>query len=122
MTETEKKERLQQVLQLQDHYTTKKNKALEGSIQLVLVEGLSKKQSRKAVPEEDQDIQWTGRTTTNKAVNFFQRDDAPHCGKITSGREIQVRITKAFSHSLWGEPMNVNTRPIGLRGEESYVA
>ena len=119
---TIKKERLQRVLQLQDGYTTKKNKALEGSIQLVLVEGLSKKQSRRALQGKGQNVQWTGRTSTNKVVNFFQGEGAALAKKITRGQEIPVRIIKAFSHSLWGEPVNVNIRPIGLRGEESYVA
>ena len=120
--EKEKKERLQQVLELQDHYTTKKNKALERSIQLILVEGLSKKQSKTGLQSRTRDIQWTGRTSTNKTVNFFQRDDVASCDNITQGQEVHVRVIKAFSHSLWGEPVSVETMPMGLRGEESYVA
>ena len=120
--EKEKKARLQQVLDLQDYYTTKKNKALEGSIQLVLVEGLSKKQSKGGLQGGGQGVQWTGRTSTNKAVNFFQRNGTFPCEKIDQGQEVPVRIVKAFSHSLRGEPIDVNTIPIGLRGEESYVA
>jgi tRNA-2-methylthio-N6-dimethylallyladenosine synthase len=122
VAEKEKKERLQQVLDLQNHYTTKKNKVLEGSVELVLVEGLSKKQSKRGLHEGGQDVQWTGRTSTNKTVNFFQHEGSANCEKNFQGQEINVRIIKAFSHSLRGEPVNVNTRPIGLRGEESYVA
>ena len=122
VAEKEKKERLQQVLDLQNHYTTKKNKVLEGSVQLVLVEGLSKKQSKRGLHKGGQDVQWTGRTSTNKTVNFFQHEGPANCEKNYQGQEINVRIIKAFSHSLRGEPVNVNTRPIGLRGEKSYVA
>ena len=120
--EKEKKERLQQVLDLQDHYTTKKNKALEGSLQSILVEGLSKKQRKAGFQGKARDIQWTGRTSTNKAVNFFQNEDVASFTDITQGQEVHIRVIKAFSHSLWGEPVSVETIPIGLRGEESYVA
>ena len=122
VSEKEKTERLQQVLELQNHYTTKKNRALEGSIQLILVEGLSKKQRRANIQVRNQDIQWTGRTSTNKIINFFQSDDVASRDMITKGQQINVRIVKAFSHSLWGKPVSVKTMPIGLRGEESYVA
>ncbi|UCD33026.1 MAG: tRNA (N6-isopentenyl adenosine(37)-C2)-methylthiotransferase MiaB [Desulfobacterales bacterium] len=120
--EKEKKERLQQVLDLQDHYTTKKNKALEGSLQSILVEGLSKKQRKAGFQGKAWDIQWTGRTSTNKAVNFFQNEDVASFTNITQGQEVHILVIKAFSHSLWGEPVSVETIPIGLRGEESYVA
>ena len=113
---------MQQVLELQDHYTTKKNKALEESIQLILVEGLSKKQSKMGLQRGFQDIQWTGRTPTNKTVNFFHSSNVASCENIIQGQEVHVRVIKAFSHSLWGEPVNVNTIPTGLRGEKSYVA
>ena len=122
VSEKEKTERLQQVLELQNNYTTKKNRALEGSIQLILVEGLSKKQRRANIQVRNQDIQWTGRTSTNKIINFFQSDDVASRDMITKGQQINVRIVKAFSHSLWGKPVSVKTMPIGLRGEESYVA
>lgn len=74
VSEKEKKKRLQQVLNLQDHFTTKKNRALEGSTPLILVEGLSKKQSNSKKLNRRQDVQWTGRTSTNKIVNFFQSE------------------------------------------------
>jgi tRNA-2-methylthio-N6-dimethylallyladenosine synthase len=122
VSEKEKKKRLQQVLDLQDHFTTKKNRALEGSTPLILVEGLSKKQSNSKKLNRRQDVQWTGRTSTNKIVNFFQSGDAVSCDKIDRGQQINVRIVKAFSHSLWGEPVSIKTILTGLRGEETYVA
>ena len=44
--EDEKKQRLQQVLDLQDQFTTRKNKTLKDSIQSVLVEGFSKNRTK----------------------------------------------------------------------------
>jgi len=68
----------------QREITFKKNKVLEGRIVEVLVEGKSKKGS-----------QFTGRTKTNKVVNFT-------CNKIEVGDLIQVEIKQAFFNSLRG--------------------
>jgi len=107
ISEKEKKERLQQVLNLQAHFTTKKNKELVGSTQSILVEGLSKKQARLDKQNMNHDVQWTGRTSTNKIVNFSRGDDAVSGDKIAIGRMVSVRIVKAHSHSLWGEPVSI---------------
>jgi len=107
ISEKEKKERLQQVLNLQAHFTTKKNKELVGSTQSILVEGLSKKQARLDKQNMNHDVQWTGRTSTNKIVNFSRGDDAVSGDKIATGRMVSVRIVKAHSHSLWGEPVSI---------------
>ncbi|RLC17531.1 MAG: tRNA (N6-isopentenyl adenosine(37)-C2)-methylthiotransferase MiaB [Deltaproteobacteria bacterium] len=97
--EEEKKERLRLLLELQGYYKTKKNEAQVGSTELILVDGFSKKQT----PEiQNQDVQWTGRTSSNKIVNFIQGDA---CDKIFTGKMIPVRIDKAFPHSLWGRAM-----------------
>jgi tRNA-2-methylthio-N6-dimethylallyladenosine synthase len=120
--EQEKKERLQQVLDLQDRYTTQKNKALEGSLQSILVEGVSRKQNRMDTPNRQPDVQWTGRTSTNKIVNFNRNNgDIPQID-IVPGQMVNVRILKAFSHSLWGEPVGAEPISFGSRGDESYVA
>ena len=121
ISKAEKKERLQQVLNLQDYFTTRKNKALIGSIQSVLVEGLSKKQNRVDHSDNDQRIQWTGRTSTNKIVNFFKNDDANADNEDMTGRLIHVKILKAFSHSLLGKTDSKEPTDVGLRGEKRYV-
>ncbi|MGD9230837.1 MAG: tRNA (N6-isopentenyl adenosine(37)-C2)-methylthiotransferase MiaB [Desulfobacterales bacterium] len=107
ISEKEKKERLQQVLTLQAHFTTQKNKELVGSTQSILVEGLSKKQTRIDKHSMNHDVQWTGRTSTNKIVNFSRGDDALPCDEILTGRMVNVRIVTAHSHSLWGEPVSI---------------
>ena len=117
ISEPEKKERLEKVLDLQDRYTIKKNKALEGSVQSILVEGLSRKQKQADRTNRHPDIQWTGRTSTNKIVNFNR-----NTGDIAPGQMVNVRILKAFPHSLWGEPVGAEPASFGSRGDESYVA
>jgi tRNA-2-methylthio-N6-dimethylallyladenosine synthase len=122
ISEREKKERLQQVLTLQAHFTIQKNKELVGSTQSILVEGLSKKQTRIDKHSINNDVQWTGRTSTNKIVNFSRGDNAFSCDQILTGRMVKVRILKAHSHSLWGEPVSILPMSLGTRGEKSYVA
>jgi tRNA-2-methylthio-N6-dimethylallyladenosine synthase len=66
--------------------TVKRNKIWEGRPVEVLVEGCSKENA------EEQ----TGRTRNHHIVNFPRTDDP-------IGSLVQVRIVKAFAHSLRGE-------------------
>ncbi len=102
--EDEKLERLQSLLELQAHYTAKKNRAMIGSTERVLVEGLSRKSESIGERHLTSDIwhQWTGRTSTNKIVNFVQGDDS---NPILAGQIIPVRIDRALAHSLRGKPL-----------------
>jgi len=81
-----KQERLSVLQKIQREMTFEKNQALEGRTEEVLVEGRSK--------QSDQDV--TGRTRSNKIVNF--RGDIDSVGNL-----ILVRITEAYPHSLRGE-------------------
>jgi tRNA-2-methylthio-N6-dimethylallyladenosine synthase len=81
-----KSERLARVLELQDDITLKNNKSLEGKSIEVLVEGLS----------ETNPDNLTGRTRTNKIVNFKGN-------KQDIGNLIQVKILDARRHSLLGQ-------------------
>ncbi|MEN8264731.1 MAG: tRNA (N6-isopentenyl adenosine(37)-C2)-methylthiotransferase MiaB [Nitrospirota bacterium] len=78
--------RLSQILKLQESVTFRKNKTLEGESPEILVESKSGTDPDKM----------TGRTGTNKIVNFCGDND--DIGKI-----IQVKILKARMHSLDGE-------------------
>lgn len=80
-----KSERLACILSLQEDITYKKNKALEGSVQEVFIEG----------PSETNVDMLSGRTRTNKIVTI------PNSSEI-SGSLISVRIQKARHHSLNG--------------------
>jgi len=81
-----KRARLSEVLALQDMITSAKNKALKGTIQEVLVEGVSQRS-----PD-----QLTGRTRTNKVVNF--RGPLSLIGEL-----VNIRIVDPGRHSLGGE-------------------
>ena len=86
-----KGERFSTLLEVQGGVTLKKNKALVGTTQEVLVEGLSKKSPN----------QLTGRTPCNKIANFTDGT----LGMARVGRILPVRIVEAFSHSLLGHPV-----------------
>lgn len=86
LTEEMKSERLYEILILQDTITEKKNKALEGAIQEVLIEG----------PSENGNGNLTGRTRTNKIVDI-RADD------IRKGAIVDVEIIKGKKHSLEGK-------------------
>ncbi len=88
-----KSERLACILSLQEDITFKKNKALEGSIQEVLIEG----------PSATDPHMLSGRTRTNKIVTSPNSSE-----KI--GSVVSIRIQKARRHSLHG--VNVSTETV----------
>jgi len=83
--EDEKSSRLYHLQKFQRDITLKKNKKLEGMLVDILVEGNSKKGT-----------QLTGRTYTNKVVNF--NGDDSNINNI-----VKVKIKHSFVNSLWGE-------------------
>jgi len=133
VTEGEKKERLQELLTLQEQYTLLKNRALVGTVQEILVDGPSKRQSGldgklPELQENDTDsetiqpgaIHWSGRTFGNKIIHFSVQDKAPEFTRDFTGERILVRVEDAFCHSLRGRP----TSPVGrcLKGEKCHAA
>lgn len=84
--EQTKSARLAGILEKQEAITFNRNKKLEGEVFDILVEGMS---------ETDPD-KMTGRTRTNKIVNYY--GSSSDVGKI-----ISVRIVEAKMHSLFGE-------------------
>jgi tRNA-2-methylthio-N6-dimethylallyladenosine synthase len=95
--ETEKMDRLNQLLALQDRVTKKKNKYLEGQILQVLVEGFSARHHDGFVKTSDNMKQMTGRTVSNKVVHFPSET-------IRVGDLVNITIENAYLHSLWGRP------------------
>ncbi|MBF0225686.1 MAG: tRNA (N6-isopentenyl adenosine(37)-C2)-methylthiotransferase MiaB [Desulfobacterales bacterium] len=95
----EQKNRLSELLETQEFFTKKKNQSILEHTELVLVEGFSKKTIAEA--SQNNDKQWTGRTSSNKIVHFIE--DEKFKDKISIGNLIEVKIEKAFSHSLWGK-------------------
>jgi len=79
-------ERLRHLQTVQKAITIKKNRAMEGKTFQVLVEGASKNSNEEL----------TGRTRTNKIVNFKGKHDM--IGSMTD-----VKIIKGYANSLKGE-------------------
>jgi len=80
-----KKERLQRFQQLINNMSAKYSKAMLGTEQVVLVEGLSKKS----------DQEFSGRTENNRVVNFKAPDEV-------IGKFVRLNITDIFLNSLRG--------------------
>jgi len=126
----EKKERLKKLLDLQEVISRKKNRALVGTTQEILVEGLSKKMSSGLSNAEGTEIneslfnriQWTGRTSANNIVNFHLKSSPVFCTESLIGSIVKVEIEKAFSHSLWGKYLKLEPKPTRLKGVGSYAA
>ena len=94
----EKKERLNNLLELQEYYTEKKNKQQIGEILDVLVEGKSEKK-RDGFDNGLMNMeQMVGRTESNKIVHFPSKD-------VIIGDIIKIKIENAYPHSLWGHPL-----------------
>ncbi len=90
-----KSQRLEALLALEKTYSRKNNDRYIGRVEQVLVEGLSKKNVK------EDEIQYSGRTSSNKVVNFMGTGAESYKGKV--GKIVQVSIEKAFPHSLWGK-------------------
>jgi tRNA-2-methylthio-N6-dimethylallyladenosine synthase len=118
----EKKERLQRVLDLQERITTEKHRSLVGTTAPILVEGISKKQKTSDSPSAGETAQWTGRTSTNKIVNFIQGNPYALSGEPPIGRMVDVKIENAFAHSLWGKYVKHEPASFVFKGEDNYAA
>ncbi len=113
--------RLHLILAFQDKLTRSKNQQLVGSTQVVLTDGLSKKEATANPADSDQALQWTGRTSTNKIVNFHV-DESKSDNQNLTGKMVGVHIDKGYSHSLSGRAINLEPSMRGLKGVENYAA
>ncbi len=95
--EKEKLDRLNLLLQLQETFTEKKNRAQIGKILEILVEGKSSKKHDGFEQFEKNMEQMTGRSESNKIVHFPS-------SRVTIGDMVKIRIEEAYPHSLWGHP------------------
>lgn len=86
--ESTKHERFNRLVDLLNRITAEKNKACEGTIQRVLVEGPSKTNSHT----------YTGRTESSKVINFEGNEEMV-------GQIIDVRVMEGKTFSLFGEKL-----------------
>ena len=119
--EREKRDRLQELFRLQERIAIQKNQALVNTTQEILVDGLSRNKSEINISSGLEQVQWTGRTTTNKIVNFSREKDNDSGNDDYTGMMVQIKIEKAFPHSLWGRPVYIEPEALDLKGE-SYAA
>jgi tRNA-2-methylthio-N6-dimethylallyladenosine synthase len=82
-----KKERLHRLFELSDRISTELNEALVGAELPVLIDGDSRRDSE----------HWQGRAEDNRVVNFAKT------GREAIGDIVEVRITGAGAHSLFGQ-------------------
>jgi tRNA-2-methylthio-N6-dimethylallyladenosine synthase len=101
--EMEKRDRLNHLLEIQERYTERKNADLVGKTLDVLVEGKSEKKREGFDPTREHMEQMTGRSESNKIVHF--PSDHVNIGDI-----IKIRIKNAYPHSLWGYPLEFETK------------
>ena len=130
--ELEKADRLQTLLGLQENHTLLKNRALEGTVQEVLVDGPTRRHGGadaemsgfRGDPDETDipraAVQWGGRTPGNKIVHFTLPDDVCASFEDMTGARVLVRIEDAFCHSLRGRPLPTGT--CRLKGETCHAA
>ncbi len=103
VVEEEKRERLNNLLELQEDYTEKKNKEQIGKILDVLVEGKSGKKRDGFDHAAKNMEQMVGRTEANKIVHFPSKD-------VIIGDIIKIKIENAYPHSLWGYPLGAQDK------------
>jgi tRNA-2-methylthio-N6-dimethylallyladenosine synthase len=117
VSEAEKSERLRKVLDLQESCTLRKHRALIGTTACVLVDGPSKRQEHGETGEE---VQWSGRATDHKIVNFTVSNEGAFPPPDLTGRQVRVDIEDAFLHSLGGKM--TEREPSRVKGEKWYAA
>lgn len=121
--EAQKDERLQRLFDFQSDISIQKNRMLVGETLTVLVEGESKKQQGIVSPVSKERAQWTGRTSSNKIVNFLLDENPARFVDGIVGSMVDVVIEKAFPHSLWGEPVDRRSScSARMKGADSYAA
>lgn len=122
ISEPTKKQRLQILLETQERITREKHQALVGTRQEVLVEGTSKATDATHLMSRQPTVPWTGRTSQNKIVHFPEGNGNSSEVAITVGKLVWVTIERAFSHSLWGRPVEQELDMPSAKGDRSDAA
>jgi tRNA-2-methylthio-N6-dimethylallyladenosine synthase len=127
--ETQMRERLKAVLDLQQEISLKKHAALAGTIQQVLVEGPSKKEEPLPAigPWQPQMapkplVQWTGRTSSNVIVNFVQPEDDAGQGQELTGHLVDVMVDRGLAHCAVGRQVATIPLAQGMKGDHCHAA
>ncbi|MEN8243505.1 MAG: tRNA (N6-isopentenyl adenosine(37)-C2)-methylthiotransferase MiaB [Thermodesulfobacteriota bacterium] len=122
VAEKDKNSRLQQVLNVQKTITDEINTGMVGRTIAVLVEGHSKRQQTEPSTAKEAPLQWSGRTSCNKIVNFVADTSTKTSPDDMTGKTVRVTIERALSHSLWGKLQIEASGSSALKGDRSYAA
>jgi tRNA-2-methylthio-N6-dimethylallyladenosine synthase len=120
--EKQKSARLQHVLDVQHTITADIHAKMVGRQMPVLVEGHSKRQQTEPSETSHTSLQWSGRTTCNKIVNFIVDGPAAAIPIDMTGETVRVNIERALPHSLWGVLRVGSSGYSELKGDRSYAA
>jgi tRNA-2-methylthio-N6-dimethylallyladenosine synthase len=120
VAKAEKNRRLQELLDIQSAITLRIHQRLQNKTVTVLVEGFSKKQAEES--DGCSGVEWSGRTSANKIVNFVQNESPMQSLPLSVGDMVQVRIEKAGPHSLWGRTVGSCFECSRPKGDNSYAA
>ncbi len=125
-----KKQRLQRVLASQESVTLFKNQALVGTVQEILVDGVNNHMAAsmdgQAVPcqgSKAAELQWKGRTSTNKIVHFTVGTKHSDDNQRLTGQTLRIMIEEALPHCLLGRRLP-SQAPGGFvgKGDRAHVA
>jgi tRNA-2-methylthio-N6-dimethylallyladenosine synthase len=122
-----KKDRLQRVLACQEENTCRKNQALVGTIQEVLVDGVGDRKNHCDLAEGltpgSSGQQWTGRTSSNKIVHFTEAAQSLSNNQILTGKLLRIMIEEALPHCLVGrQVLSQDPAESPGEGERAHVA
>ncbi len=95
IAESVKKDRLHRLFEITDRISTELNQALVGTVVSVLIDGHSRRTDR----------DWQGRGEDNRVVNF------PVTGRESVADIVNVEITRAGTHSLYGKIVGRESGP-----------
>ncbi|MFZ7126915.1 MAG: tRNA (N6-isopentenyl adenosine(37)-C2)-methylthiotransferase MiaB [Desulfobacterales bacterium] len=122
LPEVEKQQRLQALLALQEDVTVEKNTQLLGSVQRILLEESNPRIQGRGTSIPEMAGQWTGRTESNKIVNFSHRNDRPLFDRLQPGILVDVEVERVLAHSLQGTPVAIEPSARTRSGGIHHVA
>jgi len=120
--ENVKKERLQALLNLQQTITRKKHEAMVGQVRNVLVEGPSRGLGDSSGADDNPNIRWSGRASSNHIIHFSAVDAHSTNKEILTGKFADIMIEGAYAHSLWGRRVQGSMGAEPQKGEPDFAA
>lgn len=122
ISEPVRKERLQALLDLQAQITLEKHQSMIGSVNTILVEGVSRNMDSDQSASHDQRIRWSGRSSGNHIVHFTVPDTLVPKKQSLTGAFADIMIEGAYAHSLWGRMIDTPMGEPSKKGDRIVAA